>query len=69
MPDSTISTRHAVLSVDGLTGLMVLEDLRSTNGTFVNEEILGPGGRRELRDGDRIRFGGYTTVLKLISKV
>ncbi len=67
--DGTISTRHAAVTVDGVTGAIVLEDLRSTNGTFVNEDPLLPGVRRELRDGDRVRFGGYTTVIKLISKV
>ncbi len=69
LSDGTISTRHAVLSVDGTTGLVTLEDLRSTNGTFVNEDPLLPSIRRALRDGDRVRFGGYTTVVKLISKV
>ena len=69
LADGTISTRHAILAVDGQTGVVTLEDMRSTNGTFVNEDPLLPSVRRELRDGDRVRFGGYTTVVKLISKV
>ena len=41
----------------------VLSDLGSTNGTFHNEEAVGFQGKRELRDGDRLRFGGYSVVL------
>lgn len=33
-----------------------LSDNNSLNGTFVNGERLAPNTRRELRDGDRIRF-------------
>ena len=41
----------------------------STNGTYVNEEHIGPNGRRELRDGDRVRFGGYTTLVKILGRL
>ena len=34
---------------------MVLEDLGSTNGTYLNGEPLG--GPQPLHDGDRIRIG------------
>lgn len=66
--DATISSRHAAISVDGTTGTVVLEDTGSTNGTFVNEEHVGFNGQRELRDGDRVRFGGYTCIVKLIAR-
>ena len=42
---------------------MLLEDTSSTNGTYVNEEHIGQNGHRELRDGDRVRFGGFSTVV------
>jgi hypothetical protein len=69
LQDPTISSRHAVLVVDGPSGSVGIEDTGSTNGTFVNDEHIGYGGRRELRDGDRIRFGGFTTVVKVIGRV
>ena len=34
---------------------MVLEDLGSTNGTFLNEEEVG--GPQPLHQGDRVRIG------------
>jgi hypothetical protein len=69
LQDPTISSRHGVLVVDGATGAIAIEDTGSTNGTFVNDEHIGYGGRRDLRDGDRIRFGGFTTVVKVIGRV
>jgi pSer/pThr/pTyr-binding forkhead associated (FHA) protein len=69
LQDPTISSRHAALVVDGSSGAITLEDTGSTNGTFVNDEHIGFNGRRELRDGDRIRFGGYTTIVKVIGRV
>lgn len=69
LQDPTISSRHAAIVVDGSTGAVGLEDTGSTNGTFVNDEHIGYGGRRELKDGDRIRFGGFTTLVKVIGRV
>jgi hypothetical protein len=69
LADATISSRHALLVVDGSTGTITVEDTGSTNGTYVNEEHLGFNGRRELRDGDRVRFGGFTTIIKVIGRI
>jgi hypothetical protein len=69
LADATISSRHAVFVVDASTGTVTIEDTGSTNGTFVNEEHLGFNGRRELKDGDRIRFGGFTTTVKIIQRI
>ena len=68
LADATTSSRHAAISVDGTAGTITLEDTGSTNGTFVNEEHLGFNGRRELKDGDKIRFGGYVAFVKVISR-
>jgi pSer/pThr/pTyr-binding forkhead associated (FHA) protein len=68
LADATISSRHAVLEVDAVGCKVVVEDTGSTNGTFVNEEHIGFNGRRDLRDGDRLRLGGYTTILKVIAR-
>ena len=69
LADPTISSRHAVIVVDGGAGTIALEDTGSTNGTFVNDEHLGFNGRRDLRDGDRLRFGGFTTVVKVVGRI
>ena len=69
LQDPTISSRHAALNVDAHSGGIAVEDTGSTNGTFVNDEHIGFNGRRELRDGDRIRFGGFTTIVKIIGRV
>ncbi len=69
LADATISSRHAALLVDNVSGAISVEDTGSTNGTYVNDEHLGFNGRRELRDGDRLRFGGFTTIVKVIGRV
>jgi hypothetical protein len=69
LADATISSRHAVLAVDAASGSIQVEDTNSTNGTYVNEEHIGMNGRRELRDGDRVRFGGFTTIVKVIGRI
>ncbi|RMZ78139.1 hypothetical protein DV738_g4013, partial [Chaetothyriales sp. CBS 135597] len=51
----TVSNRHCLIfneSRDGST-VAIVEDL-SSNGTFVNEQILGRNKRRELQDGDEV---------------
>jgi len=57
----TTSTHHAAIECDPQR--FVLADLGSTNGTFHNEEAIGFQGRRELRDGDKVRFGGYSVMV------
>jgi hypothetical protein len=69
MQDPTISSRHAAMVIDATSGSVTVEDTGSTNGTFVNDEHIGFNGRRELRDGDRLRFGGYTTIVKVVGRV
>src|SRR5688572_431509 len=57
--DDGISRKHAKVIRRG--GEVLLEDLMSANGTYINDEQLS--GTRVLRDGDKIRLGA-TTVLK-----
>jgi hypothetical protein len=64
----TTSSLHAVLLAAARPGRIVIEDTSSTNGTFVNDNILAPGQRWELRDGDRIRFGLFNAVIKIIDR-
>ena len=69
LQDPTISSRHAAVLVDAASGVVTVEDTGSTNGTFVNDEHIGFNGKRDLRDGDRVRFGAYTTIVKVLGRV
>ena len=53
LEDPFSSSRHARLYRQG--GIMVLEDLGSTNGTYLNEELVS--GPQPLHSGDRVRIG------------
>jgi hypothetical protein len=55
-PEAKVSRRHARISFSD--GQYSLEDLGSTNGTFVNRgKRLAPGTRQSLSDGDEIIVG------------
>jgi len=60
LEDPFASGRHAQISRSGTT--LVLEDLGSTNGTYLNEELLQ--GPAPLHAGDRIRIGDSTFIFK-----
>src|SRR6266567_3381097 len=62
--DSKVSFHHAEIRPGG-QGYSII-DLRSTNGTFVNEQQLIPGMPRQLNQGDAIRIGD-TTLTYVIS--
>ena len=53
LDDPFASSRHARISREG--HVLVIEDLGSTNGTYLNENALN--GPQPLHDGDRIRIG------------
>jgi FHA domain len=53
LEDPFASSRHARISREG--PVVVIEDLASTNGTYLNEQPLS--GPQPLHDGDRIRIG------------
>jgi pSer/pThr/pTyr-binding forkhead associated (FHA) protein len=63
LPDPTVSRRHAQVTVE--TGQLVVEDLGSTNGTFVGGRPVRPGERATAFDGDAVRFGSINLVLAL----
>lgn len=55
-PEAKVSRRHA--RIVRRTGQYLIEDLGSTNGTFINRgRRLLPGDRQPLRDGDEIIVG------------
>lgn len=53
LEDPFASSRHARLTRQG--PVVVLEDLGSTNGTYLNEELVT--GPQPLHEGDRVRIG------------
>jgi hypothetical protein len=53
LEDPFASSRHARVYEQG--NAVVIEDLRSTNGTYLNEELLETP--RPLHPGDRVRIG------------
>lgn len=53
LEDPFASARHALLYEQG--NIVVIEDLDSTNGTYLNEELLQTP--RPLHPGDRVRIG------------
>ncbi|MBW2306355.1 MAG: Flp pilus assembly complex ATPase component TadA [Deltaproteobacteria bacterium] len=60
-----VSRRHAIVRRTG--GKVVIEDLVSTNGTFVNgKRISAP---QELNIGDLVFISGYTLQLDMFSSV
>lgn len=55
-----VSNYHAEILIEGDD--IVLHDLGSTNGSFVNEERVK---RRKLRHGDRVRIGNNEITVRL----
>jgi hypothetical protein len=58
--EDMVSRKHAKISTAG--GQIVIQDLGSTNGTFVNGEKIK---KVRLKEGDRILIG--TSILKLVT--
>jgi hypothetical protein len=64
-PEAKVSRRHARVTMTD--GKHFLEDLGSTNGTFVNRgKRLPPGTRQPLNDGDEIIVGKTFLRFQLI---
>jgi pSer/pThr/pTyr-binding forkhead associated (FHA) protein len=58
LADPTVSRHHASLSAQGETA--IVEDLQSSNGTYVNGEQVGQP--RRVGAGDVIGLGGATII-------
>src|SRR5436190_5435891 len=61
LPDPTVSRHHATLTLaeDGAW----IEDVGSTNGTYLNGAPVTPGNRSPIRDGDTLKLGSVTVKL------
>jgi pSer/pThr/pTyr-binding forkhead associated (FHA) protein len=63
LEDPFASSRHARIYEQG--NILVIEDLGSTNGTYLNEEVLQTP--RPLHPGDRVRIGDSEFVFEVDS--
>lgn len=61
LEDSSISRFHA--RFDQNMGKVYLSDLNSATGTFLNGERLKGSGQKEIKVGDKIRFGNLDFVV------
>ncbi len=63
-PERHLSKRHCLIAYR--SGCWQLADL-STNGTYLNHETdpIGRSPPRDLRDGDRLRFGAYEIEIRI----
>lgn len=65
LPDEQISRRHARIRTNG--GVVVIQDLGSTNGTFVNGQRVAV---QQLENGDTIRLGASIVLrFTLLSEI
>lgn len=62
LSDISVSRRHASVHLDGVT--VVVSDLDSANGTFVNGERVHEGTR--VKDGDVVRFGHVDARVSIV---
>ena len=65
LADPQVSRRHAVVRLDA-DGCPAIEDLGSTNGTYVNDEQVT--GARRLEVGDLVRCGAVALRVKPASE-
>ncbi len=56
-----VSRQHAILEINEDT--LILLDIGSANGTYLNGQRLAPNQPRVLRDGDEVRFGKLVTYV------
>ncbi len=61
IPDPSISRRHALVRLEGKT--VVLEDVGSANGTYLNGQPVRSATRAE--HGDTIRIGAVDLELRI----
>ena len=63
-PERSCSRQHAKIVCDGESFLLV-EDIGTTNGTFLNGTRLATGVPGEIRHGDKLRFGTVSLTFEI----
>lgn len=64
--DASVSRLHSSLSLRG-DGSVVIADVGSANGTYVNDQLLGRDEARPLKLGDTVRVGDFNFTVSEIS--
>ncbi len=62
LDDPLVSRQHAEFRVEN--GVVVLHDLKSVNGVFVNGQKIGSEEGFALVDGDHISIGNYELIFR-----
>ena len=60
--DSGVSRKHAIIHRTGAQ--YTIEDLESTNGTYVNKKKIQPHVPQAIKAGDELRFGKLALAVK-----
>jgi pSer/pThr/pTyr-binding forkhead associated (FHA) protein len=60
--DGGVSRKHAVIHRSG--GVITIEDMGSTNGTYVNKKKIQPHAPQAIKPGDEVRFGKLAFLLQ-----
>jgi pSer/pThr/pTyr-binding forkhead associated (FHA) protein len=60
--DSGVSRKHAIIHRMGAE--YTIEDLESTNGTYVNKKKIQPHVPQAIKAGDELRFGKLALAVK-----
>lgn len=63
--DPSVSRLHCSLSLRR-SGEVVIADLGSANGTYVNEQLLGPAEARHVKQGDVLGIGDFKLTVSEI---
>jgi septum formation topological specificity factor MinE len=66
LDDASVSRLHSSLSLRG-DGKVVIADVGSANGTYVNDQLLGQDEARPLQPGDIVRVGDFNLTVSEIS--
>jgi pSer/pThr/pTyr-binding forkhead associated (FHA) protein len=61
--DLTVSRKHLKIYTGSEMNLFFIEDLRSTNGTFIGDDLIEPGEAFQVDERDTITIGN--TVLRI----
>lgn len=62
--DRYVSARHGIMHCD--MGTFFMQDLGSTNGTYVDGERIKPGEKVRLEDGSKIRIGRTIFTFQIV---
>lgn len=62
IPDPNISRKHAQINYDAAQRAYFINDLNSSNGTYVNSRRIMPGQTAQLSNGSVIGLGPGITL-------